>query len=189
MDAQDGLVTAADLRALGIDKRAIEGMLKRGELVAVRRGLYRGRGARWDHRAELRSGLIQHGEQARLVLISSLHWQGLLYRPAPVPEVGIPGNGDVRELTGRVLYRTPYARADSLSHDGLACAAPVDALPHLAGHVRGNYATRRALRRAVREAVRRDATVAARLAAVAAGDSRARSSSATHWRPCAAPWS
>jgi Transcriptional regulator, AbiEi antitoxin len=157
MEARRGVVTSAELHALGFTKRAIDGMVGRGELIRVRRGVYRGRGTRWDHGAVLRAALSEQGEGARLMLVSSLHWQGLLYRPAPLPEIGVPGDGDVQRLVTRVVHRTPYARAGAVWHDGLPCAAPVDALLHLAGHIRGQHSTRRAFRRALRELVRRDA--------------------------------
>jgi hypothetical protein len=163
MDARDGIVTGAELAALGFSKDDVAGLVDRGELVVMRRGLFRGRGARWDLRAELRAALSEQGEGARLVLISALHWQGLLLRPATKPEVGVPGNEGVRKLRHRTVYRTPYARPEPLMHLGLPCSAPVDALPQLAGRIRGDHAARRAFRRALRESVRRDVGLIARL--------------------------
>ena len=163
MDGRDGIVSGVELAALGFTEREIAGLVERGELVAMRRGLFRGRGVRWDLRAELRAALSEQGDDARLVLISGLHWQGLLFRPAPLPEVGVPGEEGVRRLRHRSVYRTPYARPAPIVHLGLPCSAPHDALPHLAGRIRDDHALRRAFRRALRESVRRDVGLVARL--------------------------
>lgn len=163
MDARDGVVTTDVLHRLGFGKRQVDGMVARGELIRMRRGMYRGRGVRWELRTQLQAALARQGDDARLVLISSLHWQGMLHRPAPLPEIGVPGNRGVERRSERVVHHTEYAKAGARVHDGLPCSAPGDALPHLAGHVRGDHSTRRALRRAVREAVRRDYGLLARL--------------------------
>lgn len=163
MDRHDGVVTTAELRALGFSKRAIDGMVDRQDLVRVRHGLYRGRGARWDLRAELRASLLEQGTGARLILITGLHWQGLLRRPARLPQIGIPGDAGIRRFATREVHRTPYALTEPVIYDGLACAQPTDALAHLAGHIRGDHAMRRAFRRAVRECVRRDARIVEQL--------------------------
>ncbi len=109
------------------------GWFARGELVRVRRGVYRGRGVRWDLRAQLRAALSEQGDGARLVLVSSLHWQGLLLRPAGLPQVGVPGDDGARYLPHRTVHRTSYARPAPVTWDGLPCAGPFDALRHLAG--------------------------------------------------------
>lgn len=165
MEGHDGVASTSALLALGFSKRQVDGMVHRGELVRVRRGLYRGRGVRWDLRAELRSALDASGEDARLVLVSALHWQGLLTRPADRPQLGVPGSGNVDHGRDWTVYRTPYAAREPVVHDGLRCSAPVDAIAHLAGRIGGEHAVRRAVRRAVREAVRREHRVLADLQA------------------------
>ena len=107
MDARDGVVTTDELRALGFTTDDIAGMVRRNELIRVRRGLYRGRGVRWDLRAQLRAGLSEHGDEARLVLISALHWQGLLYRPADVPQIGLPGESEKQRHPGSGQVTNP----------------------------------------------------------------------------------
>lgn len=175
LDHHDGLITRDDLLGLGYSSRELAGMIGRRELIWVRRGLYRARGARRDLQAAERGGLMKAPKEGRLVLGSALHRMELLRYPPAVPQIGVPGRSGVDHRDGYDLHRTVFAERPTILVDRLPCSRPGDAIEHFAGGAT-DEATRRMLRRALREAARREPALPDRLREVAEDAPRRRGS-------------
>lgn len=84
-----GVVSADDLRAVGVGADHREGALRRGSLVPVRRGVYRASGVRLSAEGELRALCLACGPGAVASHRSALWLWGLLEEP-DVHEVTVP---------------------------------------------------------------------------------------------------
>jgi len=144
---QRGVISRAQLRELGLDRRAIDRHLEAGRLVGLHPGVYA-----FGHRALPRGwrqtvALLASGEDAALSNRSAGAWLGMLgWWNGPV-HVTIPRGTGRSPGRGIVVHRCPgLSPRDVMVQDGLRCTSPARTLVDLAA------TEPRLLGRALREA-------------------------------------
>jgi very-short-patch-repair endonuclease len=132
---QHGVVARRQLFEIGFGRRAIDGMLDRGRLHGVHRGVYLvGHRAAAAGAREM-AALLATGPGSALSHATAAARQGLIARPPDVVEVTVCGRAAVARPGIRV-HRTDRLAADERrSHGGLLCTSPARTLLDLASRL------------------------------------------------------
>ena len=102
----DGLITAADARAAGLARTAVQRRISAGNWVSHGRGIYTLADHPVTSRTQARLAVLKAGPQAALSGSASAWWQGLCARPATMT-VTVPRNSHARQLEGvHIRYRS-----------------------------------------------------------------------------------
>jgi hypothetical protein len=145
-DAQQGVISRDQMRALGMRDGAIDYAIGAGRLHRVFRGVYALGGSRVDERGRLHAAalacdgaLISHRSAAALL--------GLLNKGPDVIDV-IPANEAGRAIDGIRFHRVRVPRREEAGTvDGIPCTSPARTLVDLAGTV-GDWTLRSCFERA-----------------------------------------
>ena len=148
---QHGVVTRAQLLALGLSRNAIEHRLARGRLHPVARGVYAvGRPELTQHGTWM-AAVLRCGPQAVLSHESAAQLWEIRRRRAGRIEVSVPA-GSGRQVPGVTLHRrAPVGAAESTRHQGIPVTSPIATLIDMAPRL-----GTRELEAAVNEADKRD---------------------------------
>ena len=132
---QDGIVTSADLVALGITHRQIHGWCRNGRLQRLRRGLFAVGYQPNNQRAHRRAGLLAVGPTSALGFSTSLsHREIVELRGEEDLLHVVTGCGSPRSPDGVTLHRLSFLdERDVDVVDGLRCTSVALTLIHLAG--------------------------------------------------------
>jgi very-short-patch-repair endonuclease/predicted transcriptional regulator of viral defense system len=145
---QHGVVARAQLRALGLERGAIDLRLRRGRLHAIQRGVYAVDHRRLTIQGHRLAAVLTYGDGALLShRAAAAHW-GL--RPSEAIEVTLPRTA--RGRPGVLLHRLPLPPDEVTSHDGI----PVTTVPRTIFDLAA--LGRRAVERALHEAEHRQLT-------------------------------
>lgn len=109
---QNGVVTAGQLRVLGLARGAIEHRLRVGCLFPVHRGVYSVWRATPSRAGQLTVAVLACGDRAVLSHWAAAEWWGLVGYRAGTIEVTVPAPGG-RRCAGVVVHRSP----DLTPHD------------------------------------------------------------------------
>ena len=147
---QHGVVARAQLRALGLERGAIEHRLRAGRLSGVHRGVYAVGHARLTPQGWWMAAVLAYGKGAVLShRTAAAHW-GLRASAARLIEVSIPSRAGCVGRRGINLHRSStLSSMEVTEHEGIPVTTPARTLIDLAGVVPS-----RALRRALDEAER-----------------------------------
>lgn len=102
----DGVITAADARAAGLDRTAVARRVASGVWTRSARGLYTVADHPTTARTAVRLSVLQAGPAAVLSGVASVWWQGLVDDPPKTITVTVPRSHHRRPQSGvRVHYR------------------------------------------------------------------------------------
>ena len=115
---QWGVVSVAQLQALGIGRSAVTRRVQAGRLRRVHRGVYAVGGAVLPREGRWLAAVLACGDRAVLSHLSAaVHWN-LLHYDAPRPEVTAPASR--RRVSGIRLHRSRFLDAqDTTIHEGI----------------------------------------------------------------------
>jgi Transcriptional regulator, AbiEi antitoxin/Protein of unknown function (DUF559) len=144
---QHGVISRAQLLALGFSTEAIRWRIAKGRLHPVRRGVYAVGRPELSRMGELMAAVLACGDGAALSHFSAAELWGITEGRRPVIEISIPLPRDVHGDGLRMHRRSALLPKDLTEHDGIpvttAIATVIDIAPRL---------TPRALERAINEA-------------------------------------
>ena len=130
---QDGLITAAQLRALGVTRSAMSRWHARGLLHRLHLGVYAVGHTALTVRAHQRAALLAIGRGGALCLWSSAMQLGIARRWPPVVHVAV-SSGRVQSRQGIAVHHLrSLAPRDVTVVDGLRCTTAARTLVDLAG--------------------------------------------------------
>jgi very-short-patch-repair endonuclease len=145
---QHGVVTRSQLKALGLDRNAIQRRVRAGHLHRIHHNVYAVGHRRLSQHGRFLSAVLSFGGQAVLSHGSA----AILWRIRPEREarvhVTVPRGGGRGARMGVVLHRSPIGGRDAASRDGIPVTTPARTIVDLADHL-----TRRELERAIDEAI------------------------------------
>jgi hypothetical protein len=129
---QHGLITRPQLLQLGFSDDSVAGLVRRGRLVIVQRGVYRLAGWEVTRRQELLGAVLRSGEGARAGGAASCALHGLEGFLLPAwPSVLIPHERRLPQ-TPFPVRRAKLLPADVTTVDGIPCLAGARALLEVA---------------------------------------------------------
>lgn len=132
---QHGVVARGQLVQLGFGRRAIDGLVERGHLHGVHRGVYLVGHRAVASGAREMAALLATGPPSVLSHATAAARQGLITRPPGTVEVTVPGRRRAARPGIRV-HGAGELRADEIrTHDGLPCTAPARTLLDLAARM------------------------------------------------------
>lgn len=133
---RDGLLTGADLAALGVSPDMLRGWLRRGRLRALHRGVYAPPGLVLTPRVAARAATLAAGlplATPSYQTAAGVHGLGVLVLAGPA-HVTVPADKCRRNRSGLVVHRQNLADGDVVDLDGLpVTAAPRTVLDLLSG--------------------------------------------------------
>ena len=133
-----GLITAARAMELGLTRKVIEGLVKRGTWEVVERGVYRVAGAPSTPQQPHLAAVWRCGDEAYLTGSPALALWGVQGFPHDVdPLVLIPSGRRVTGVTFDVRRLPKLEPADRTTWDHVPCATPLRSLVDLAFDTRG----------------------------------------------------
>ncbi len=145
---QHGLISYRQLKALGLDKSAVERRVRRGGLHRVRRGVYAVGHPPLTVEAHFLSAVFAYGNQAVL----SHHSAAVLWklRPAKGPrvDVTVPSGGTRARRGAVIVHRSPVPPDHRTVRERIPVTTPIRTLIDLA-----DCSPRRELERAIDEAL------------------------------------
>jgi hypothetical protein len=146
-DRQQGVVSRAQLRHLGMGETGIHRAVASGRLHRVFRGVYTVGRAGIDERGRLRAAVIACGAGAVISHLSAAALLGLIDKgPVVIDVIAPPSRG--RKIDGIRFHRVRPPRPYEVGTvDGIPCTSPARTLVDLAGTV-GNRTLRSAFERA-----------------------------------------
>ncbi|OPX07685.1 type IV toxin-antitoxin system AbiEi family antitoxin domain-containing protein [Gordonia sp. i37] len=119
----DGVLTAADFRAFGLNRAAVHRMVAAGELIGVARGVHRLAAHPLTARTRLRTTVLRVGMQPVLSGVCAAWWWGLVDRHPPVITLTMPSGTRRKRVPGtRIRYRE-LDTDDVTVHSGLSITA------------------------------------------------------------------
>lgn len=128
---QDGVVSHAQLRALGLTRGALAHRIKHRRLIPIHRGVYAVGHEALSPNATARAALFAVGEGGLQSHRSARAEWGLGKRP-PTPELTVVGRRP-RSPHGVTIHYVPYLRSSDIrSRNGLALTAPARTILDLA---------------------------------------------------------
>jgi predicted transcriptional regulator of viral defense system len=134
-DAQHGVVSLTQLRALGLSDSAARKRAAAGRLHRVHRGVYAVGRARLDSRGRRMAAVLTCGPGAMLSTRTAADATGFLRSASARIEVTVPGHGTMRR-PGIVIHRSARLRPkDFTKVDGIPCTTVARTLLDLAAVV------------------------------------------------------
>ncbi|WP_238423291.1 DUF559 domain-containing protein [Gordonia sp. 'Campus'] len=119
----DGVITAADARAAGLDRTAVARRVASGAWSRSARGLYTVADHPTTARTQIRLSVLQAGPSAVLSGMASVWWQGLLSDPPKTITVTVPPSHHRRPLSGTRIRFRRLDDADFYERAGLRVTA------------------------------------------------------------------
>jgi very-short-patch-repair endonuclease len=152
-DRRHGVVTRAELRALGLSDNAIDARLRSGRLWRVHRGVYAVGRPTLTTAGRFLAAAVSCGGNAALSHFSAAVLWGLLPQRGPRIDVTVPRGGQRRRRGALIIHRAALPRADVTTRHAIPVTTPARTLIDLA-----DVLPRRGLERALDEAayLRRD---------------------------------
>jgi very-short-patch-repair endonuclease len=146
-DRQHGVVTRADLRALGISENAIDARAKNGRLWRIHRGVYAVGRPTLALRGRFIAAVLSCGPGAALSHVAAGVLQGVLRERGPRIDVTVPGSGGRRRRGVVVIHRGALPDHEVTVVEGIPVTSPARTFVDLA-----DVLPRRPLERALDEA-------------------------------------
>jgi len=115
----DGVITAAQARAAGLDKHAVNRRVQSGGWVRCARGVYFVNDRPFTDSARIRVGVWTYGPHATASGLTAAWWYGLASSPPDVVDVTIPRNSHGRRQPGSRVRRRDLRAADVVERRGL----------------------------------------------------------------------
>lgn len=132
---RQGCFTTAEARAAGITHRALQGLVSRGDVERVSRGVYHFTAVAWNWDGRLVAGLLAAGPEACVSHASAAHLLGLDGLPRGRPEVTVAGTR-LPIIEGIRVHRTRALEAcDVTETAGMRCTTGSRTLVDLAGRL------------------------------------------------------
>jgi very-short-patch-repair endonuclease len=128
-----GVVTHAELLALGLDSDAIAHRVARGRLHRIKRGVYAVGHPRLPRLGEWSAAVLALGSEAHLFAnTAASHW-GIQSEGSRLIHVGVPRGGGRKRRTGIVVHRTRFLGEPFVTaHRGVQVTTPLKTLVDLA---------------------------------------------------------
>jgi very-short-patch-repair endonuclease len=146
-EAQHGVVTRAQLLALGATDAGILRRVRGGGLHRVHQGVYAVGRPTLDMRGRFLAAVLSCGPAAALSYLAAASLWGLLPLRGPRIDVTVPSGGGRRRRGAVIIHRSPLPRGDVTEADGIPVTTPARTLIDLA-----DVLGRRRLERAFDEA-------------------------------------
>ncbi|UZF57542.1 DUF559 domain-containing protein [Gordonia polyisoprenivorans] len=119
----DGVLTAADFRAFGLNRAAVHRLVSAGDLIGVARGAHRLAAHPLTDRTRMRIAALRAHERAVLSGAAAAWWWGLVDRHPPIITVTVPTGGHRKKLSATRLRFRDLEPADLTVHSGLSITA------------------------------------------------------------------
>lgn len=116
---QDGVVTAADARAHGIDRSTVHRRLQAGEWISVHRSIYRLADHPETDRSRIRTATLAVGVHAVLSGLAAAWWHGIVDAPPVMPTVTALRGRHGRPVAGVRILNRALDDADVSVREGL----------------------------------------------------------------------
>ncbi len=142
-----GVITRAELRALGASDNAIDARVRNGRLWRVHRGVYAVGRPTLTTKGRFLAAAVTCGPSAVLSHASAAVLWGLLSERGPRVDVTVPSGGGRRRRGAVIVHRSPLSASEIAVKDAIPVTSPARTLLDLA-----DVLPRRRLERALDEA-------------------------------------